>query len=435
MSEIRFKFDWLDPQGIRGPELRATWARFEMWVDDHPVTRVSDEVSKTTRDSVFVPLYPLAEWLATHWWQILYEIPSSRREETSGAARHSFRAAREGYALPAVSIESRGESIEVSWSREELPHCRLEFLNGDRRFVTRSELERKVSSFISAVLGRLEDSGVAGTLLQQEWAAISGTDPEEEKFCSAAAALGLDPYDLTEIEAGAIEEAGDLLPVSLRTEFFSSAELSRLKDEAEELVEAVGLGSSNSADLRPLKTLRSELTNLQQGAGADQPWRAGYELARRVRSLLSLDGQPLARLNQALGVSREDLDRAVREQASRTKLFDAVVGINDRESPGFVLSSSGERAKRFHLCRGLFEYLTSPTPQPALLTRTNSDRQRRSRAFAAELLAPSSWLRARIKSRRVDPEEVEELANEFGVSEQVITHQIENHRIAALSEL
>ena len=61
MSRISFKTDWVDADGIRGPELAATWAALEIRVDDSIVTRVLDARARTVRDFVYVPLYPFAE--------------------------------------------------------------------------------------------------------------------------------------------------------------------------------------------------------------------------------------------------------------------------------------------------------------------------------------------------------------------------------------
>jgi len=79
----------------------------------------------------------------------------------------------------------------------------------------------------------------------------------------------------------------------------------------------------------------------------------------------------------------------------------------------------------------LAEVLTSPG-SPALLTRTQSDRQQRSRAFAAEFLAPAAALQAKVPRPVLDEEDVEELAAKFGVSPLLISHQLENHQIARI---
>ncbi len=68
-----------------------------------------------------------------------------------------------------------------------------------------------------------------------------------------------------------------------------------------------------------------------------------------------------------------------------------------------------------------------------LATRGATRRQQSNRAFAAEFLAPSRSLGARIAYSAVDDEQVDDLAEEFGVSTQVIRNQIENHKIAVLA--
>ena len=65
-----------------------------------------------------------------------------------------------------------------------------------------------------------------------------------------------------------------------------------------------------------------------------------------------------------------------------------------------------------------------------LLTKASSERQQRNRAFAAEFLAPSRGVMKKVSGPVVDAEDIDKLAVEFGVSSQVIRHQVVNHRIA-----
>jgi Zn-dependent peptidase ImmA (M78 family) len=60
--------------------------------------------------------------------------------------------------------------------------------------------------------------------------------------------------------------------------------------------------------------------------------------------------------------------------------------------------------------------------------------QRASRAFAAELLVPADELGQRVAGE-VTYEQVAGLAKEFGVSDLVIKHQIENHHLALIRDL
>jgi hypothetical protein len=437
MSEIELAFDWLDADGVQGPELRATWAKFTLRVGGRSVTRVLHEPSRTTRDHVYLPLYPLAEWLATHWWVLFYEVDTPRKlGDRAFAMRHSLRDAREGYALPPLSILPQGETVRLVWEQEELPHHRLEFLTRGQKDLPTPILRGVLSGFIQAVVRRLQELTVEGTMLEEEWGAIESVGAEEAEFCTAAAALGLDPYALEDDQRDEIASIGDGIPASLRSEFFTVANLSHLGEESKAVLDALEAGRTNSANLDAIKELQLELaaaTTLQASAA---PWKAGYAIARGVRRHLDLDSQPLPSLpaiSKALRTKPSELDKAIQRTPAPTPLFDALVGLNDQGSPGFVVSSRREESRRFHLCRGIFEFLTDATLEAALLTEARSDRQARSRAFAAEFLAPADGLRRRVSGQTVTADEVDELAAEFGVSPWVILHQLENHEISRVA--
>ena len=89
-----------------------------------------------------------------------------------------------------------------------------------------------------------------------------------------------------------------------------------------------------------------------------------------------------------------------------------------------------EESKRFILCRALSDYLA--LGHPSLVTRSVTEHQQRNRAFAAEFLAPAESIRERIGGDRVGEEDIEDLAQEFKVSDRVIRHQIQNHKLAWL---
>jgi hypothetical protein len=130
-------------------------------------------------------------------------------------------------------------------------------------------------------------------------------------------------------------------------------------------------------------------------------------------------------------VDEGELQGAVLDAEGGSPFFDAVEGQNARGASAFVVRPTrAPEARLFHVCRGLYEYLTGRDGTPSLMTRTVSDRQRRNRAFAAEFLAPAGSLKTRLEAPFVSMEEVDELARQFGVSYDVILHQLEIHRIA-----
>jgi hypothetical protein len=289
-----------------------------------------------------------------------------------------------------------------------------------------------LSAFLNAVVRRLEDGGIAGTLLHEEWATIVEADEEERQFCEVAAMLGLDPYSLEPHTQDLILSTSARLPEGLARDFFAYASPAVLDAQADSLLSAVAAARSNPADLHRFKTLRAALVSVKQVAAA--PWEEGYRVARELRSRLGLNGTPLpsfAELSAALGVDESEIERAIRE-GRQGDSFDALVDVNERESPGFVITPRGDAARRFAFCRGLFEYLTSPPGSPSLVTHARSERQKRNRAFAAELLAPSSLLRERVSRSVIDDDEVLALAEDLNVSSRVIAHQLENHGIARI---
>jgi Zn-dependent peptidase ImmA (M78 family) len=97
-----------------------------------------------------------------------------------------------------------------------------------------------------------------------------------------------------------------------------------------------------------------------------------------------------------------------------------------------VSAAVGISSKSYLLARALCEYLCSNSEESALLTRISSDRQKRNRAFAAELLAPADGIRKLLSGSRIARDEVAEVAAHLRVSEWLLEHQVQNHRIATV---
>ena len=433
MNSLSFDFEWEDPAEAKGAELRATWARFSIIVDHEPIIHVYDGRSRGVRKAVYLPLYPLAEWLAAHWWFLLYEVDSPGRPVgIDYARRHDLRFAREGFAIPSLLITPLGDSVRLQWQREELPHCGVEFLRSGHAQVGWVDFKEAVTRLIQAVTARLDESNVTDTLLADEWRAVETASKDEAAFCAAAAALGLDPFAIEATYAEAIIEAEKKLPPAIACEFFAAADYSTLSQQVACLDEALNFSRSNKADLQPLKVLRSKFHKGHVQGGS--PWEQGYEVARQLRKALDLNGQPLADVAAALRVPTDAWSNAVVTMPNPPGFFDTVIDVNSDGSPGFVLGGGREEKRRkFALCRGIFEYLTSQEGEPSLATRARSDRQQRNRAFAAEFLVPATALRERVRGLEIGEEDIDELAAEFGVSTFVVRHQIENHGIASVS--
>ncbi len=433
MSKLSFEFDWLDARGVRGPELAATWASLKIRVGDTIVTRVLDERAQTVRSVVYVPLYPLAEWLASNWWFITRECHNPVKDaDPAFHVRHSITASREGYAFPDLEVIPTGNRTRIAWKGNPSQWTKIRFLEQDGDiWVDTDELAETCADFIDSVIRRITSLDVDDTFLQEEWEAIQTADEDESRFCEVAAGLGWDPYDLDDNMRNRVLSLYDQLGPFL-DEANSALDVGALDTEVQALSGAIAEAGANSLPLQSIEAFRVQYTR----GGDLTPWDEGYDLARRLRQNLGLDCEPLptiAQVANALGENVDLIENAIRpiDHLSKTQMIDGVVTRDHDERPAFAFRRFGENARRFDFCRSLAEVLTSPD-SGSLITRARSERQQRNRAFAAEFLAPSSGLEKMISLPVVDGSDIEDMATEFGVFSRVIEHQLRNHRIATI---
>lgn len=438
MPSLTYDFDWLDAPGARGPELAATWARLSLRADGNCITRVLDERAQTIRDYVYVPLYPLAEWLAANWWFLTSESANPHKENaTDFYRRHALGPHREGYAYPNLKIvPHRGASTQISWDISPSQWRKTSFLEAGNAWVDSPEFQAVVSALIDQVIRRLEACGIDDTLLQDEWAAIQAADADEALFCRTAAGLGWDPYDLDENRQQTIFQLGESLG-GLLDEAIPA--LNGDYPDADSRIIVSAIAATKQANGIPLASLHPVRDAIRAGNGTgSNPWETGYDWARRLRQRLQLNGAPLPNLAQiadALGEPAALVDRVMTPMLAGpdmgAAMIDGVITQDDNGAPAFGMRRIHEQGRTFLFCRALAEVLASPA-ENALLTRAYSARQQRNRAFAAEFLAPSAQLQRMTPRSAVDGDDIDELAAHFGVSAQVIGHQIENHRIGRI---
>ncbi len=439
MPKLSFEIDWVDAEGISGPELSATWASLHIRAGDSVVTRVLDTRARTVRDFIHVPVYPFAEWLATNWWFLAHESGNPTKEgDPDFHRRHSLGANREGYAFPSLEVVSSGSRTHVAWKRDPSLWTRVEFLNQGEIWMDSDEFQECCTDLVDRVVRRLETLGIDKTLLKEEWAAIQTADEDEAIFCKTAAGLGWDPYAVDDVRRDWVflfenrlgELLGEAIPaIDMETPYHEWFDIVDTVAEARKF---------HALHLERLQVCRDEFRVV---AGEERvPWHVGYECAQRLRRGLDLDGQPiptLSKMAEALGEDAASIEKVTTGQVgfgAWPALVDGVIAGKDDDSPAFAFRPFGDEGRRFHFCRALAEVLLSPGSD-TLLTRAYSERQQRNRAFAAEFLAPSAGLRSRVSRAVVDRDDIDELAAEFGVSSYTIEHQIRNHRIAHVSRL
>ena len=416
---VRFRFDWVDVPPSPDDLARHTMAALSIEASGATITSVVDRRSRAWRDHVVVPLFAVAEWLVTNWWHLFHEIESTGEQKSGFECRHDLAFAGDGFILPNLIMVPAPDRVHLRWRRYRPEHARIEFVDEGEASVGREALEAQFRELIDAVLERLRGAGVALESLDSEWAAVNALDPEEREFSRAAALLGVDPFDVSGSLAGAIVTFWEHADPAIRDDALAAADADSLAhvghwlSQAFDDLEATGSGGGWE-DVRRALPLPS----------AAEPWRRGYDLARSVRRQLGSSGGRFEFSSNGSLVVRSH---------ERRPPSAGIQGLVAAEAPTCVLAPKGGTGRRFLMARALGDYLDRSESGPALLSALATDRQARSRAFAAEFLAPSDSLRRRLKGGPVEPEQVDELALEYGVSTEVIRRQIANHGLAAIA--
>ncbi len=389
---LSFEPEWLSVEGVTSPKLAATWCRLVIRVDEQAVTRVEDLDGRTSRQGIFVSAYPLAEWIATHWWMLRSHVRGAAALEVASVGSralsrmplsvHDMRSAGDGFFWPTLLILPEGQNTLLSWTPDRSPlGGRIRFVSTGRVWAASDAVQTSLASFVESVLDRLIDMGVRGTLLEEEWTAVSAADVDEARFCDTAAALGVDPYDVPEELARRIETLDALTSPGLVGELASAADPNRLSDDFSWVNRAlVQLEQTRSADTS------SSLAQLHQ-AMADRddtsspPWDVGWRQAASVRSLLV--DQPTDRIS---------LDGLVGHGyvASNDSALQGLGSAREGQLKLVLGSKSSPTAQRFLDARTLWRGLNT-VDRPYLLTTAGTYDQRVERAFAAAAPSPGLW--------------------------------------------
>jgi hypothetical protein len=425
MTDFRIEFEWEEAPRVRAPELDATWARLEIHAGADVITKVEAHRTESLRKGIYVPLFPVAEWIVANWWLLLEQWRTDTQEP-----RHNLLYAREGFALPDLAFSPTETKIELRWRPVAAPQAGVSFLSGGSAIVEKTAVREQLRRVVDAVLNQLDrrfaaETG-AGKFLREEWQAIqeSESDPEQKAFCENAARLGCDPFDIDPAVAAQIEGLGGLLPEPLLEDYCDAISLPQIASGAatvKAFLDSAGRGVPSEGKWRSAR----EAVGVSQSA---TPWMDGYHQALALRAFLGLNGkaptEPDLLLRDAFGSFE------VRDFAAPGRI-QAITAPGEDCVPVFgVPAQVREEQRRFSLCRALSDYLASGLP--SLVTRSQTEHQQRNRAFAAQFLAPAESIRKRIMGWSPDEDGVYELAREFRVSELVIRHQIRNHGLAEL---
>jgi hypothetical protein len=423
MTSFRFDFEWIEAGPSADVLCQSTMARLQILLDGEPITRVANQRSSSVTNSITVPLFPLAEWLAANWWPLFHEVsPSDDDDVREGfGARHDVSAAGDGFALPRVRLASVGDRIDIRAVRWKPEYCNVEFLADGHAIVERDEAENQCRRVIDSVIERLRDSGIENTWLEAEWGAINDLSEEEREFCRASSLLGLDPFAVPAGVSKDIIRRWDSLEASLREDMFTCA--------SSDTLEALSEWVSQTTNRLSATVVGSEWPSLQaqlRSQTVEPPWQRGYRLASEARAAMGVR-HPRFDFSESGGWAVQSI--------SISPPTPLIQGVVRDHGPSCAIRARNETARRFLIARSIGDYLSRPNGSATLLTSAQSSRQAVSRAFAAELLAPAAFLRERLTARHgpIPLDRIEDVADELGVSSYAISHQILNHRIGRVA--
>lgn len=437
---IRFEFEWLDvPHEGDALECR-TMARLTWKAGDHVLTRVHDRTTRSERDGIYVPLFPLADWLVTSWWSLLYEpwpffsdIPApgatAPQPIREWLQRHCVRAAIPGFAGPFTCLFSQGRQISLisrSDPGERYASTPVKFLGESEAALDRDELRGAFTEIVEAVLARVElsaDDRVES--LRADWQTICNATPAELEFCRAAGRLGLDPLA---VETWPPEVAG----------WFESVAEGQLDSAlVTDLLEATDAPRDKPSLHRSLaqivQRLQLDASMPARGPRFDSPaaFAEGFNLADWIRSALKVAvDAPLADLEAA---SEAVCERPLTEHTAPIPEGGvlAIAGWGAHAPTIATREGGSPQARRFLRARALYLAARGAARGPRLVTDARTWDQRASRSFGAELLAPRAGVVALFESaaRRFGRDEAElHVAAHYDVNPTVIRRQLDNAR-------
>ena len=436
---LLFESDPIDQPAATDPVERLSWCALRIRVGQRFASRIWDKSLQNERTNLYLPAFPVAEWVVENWWSLFNELcPSDRvpTSVTSGAQlkwirRHCLRSADSALMLPSLYLFHDGQSLRAEW-QSDIPGSMLnmpgEFIADGTEQLETNSTQESLATFINDCMNRVaqvRDSRVYQ--LADQWKAIQGADVEERHFCCLAGRMGIDPHDGTEmteelvrfLEQASPEEplVRDLTEVA-RSEFVVE-QWSWLTRVAAEL----GLGP-NPMDL-PFEIPSRGLS----------PPLFGYELAGKVRALGRIS--PASPLDSVEAVAQNVTGKTLRFEDRNHAPGHGIRAIVGRSAGDIVCAGPvppHPNSKRFLIARGLYHALVTTERSHRLVTAAYSWEQKASRAFAAELLAPQRALAERISTSGADSDAIESLSREFKVSTFVIENQLENAGISPSGE-
>ena len=440
---LLFECDPIDQPAAADPVERSTWCALRIRVGNQYASRCWDKTLESERTNLYVPAFPVAEWIVQNWWVLLNElcswetVPRSAvgRTQWEWHQRHCLRSADSSLMLPLLYLFHDGQSLRVEWQedlRDSMPNMPCEFIERGSEQLDPNVTQDLLAEFINGVLGRaaqVDDTRVHE--MMDQWRAIQAANSEERDFCILAGRMGVNPY--------AHEEMTDEL-----TRFLEQSTSNPENPLVRDLTEVARPDSvvqqwswlCNVATELELKSNPVELPFTIPPRSTPPP-RFGYHLAHLVRDAANTPRE--SPLDSVELTAREVLGRKLRIEDRNHVPGRGIRAIVGRSASDGDIVVAGPRplrsdSQRFQNARGLYHAIVTTQDSPRLVNDSFSWDQKASRAFAAELLAPQQALVDRVSPSGADSSNVESLSREFQASNYVIEKQLQNAGVSLCYE-
>jgi Zn-dependent peptidase ImmA (M78 family) len=436
VTKLSLNFDWL-PSADNSPEIEQTMGMFSLQAGEVNLTENKDIWSQKTEPTVFVSAYPLASWMASSWWRLLFEpLPATSKRKPKPPSvdwrmAHELTASNQGFIWPRVIFASDTKSMQI-WATSSNPAEKqsVRYINGLDHAVSENflEFDRIAAAFIESVVSRLNQTGVHGTSLAHLWEEVQEerSDPYSTMYRRREAELGFEPdecpEDIVEEALTLAQQMGDEMLSELAPTCGKESSETKPFITIKELIESSGLKG------KPVNW--SNLPVNQESMKA--PWQQAKEVASFVRKEIGNEENPLTNkiLCDLLGLQESEYDAW--HPPEQQSISVSVPSKTD----GFYYHPRRRHplAKRFEFARLVGDYLFYGNLGNSWLASTDirTSRQQYQRAFAAEFLCPLDNLQEYLNNDYSESA-IEDASEYFKVSKQTIEMILVNNRLIASS--
>lgn len=397
-------------------------------VGEDCLTRLEDAWGNTVRNRLNASAHTLAAWFAGNWWRLRWEpeTPSSQRD-VDWRLSHSMASAGEGYCWPNILFASDGDTLAVA-SRATRGRVMgpVRYLNDVNTRITAKAFESGIDAFLTLVLSRLHSEGHGNSELAELWAEVQKErgDVKLAQWRRLEAICGFDP--------------GEAPPTLIEMLVDDQFQLGRhaveevaahSRHETAEALESIR--SLTAARGRPLpggfRCNPQVLKKKPRYQAGMRPWQKAAALAGAARAEWNLGKEPVSNMYLA------DILRTPANAFSR-RLVEVVaplpVALRDAsgDNMDMYIGRKPITSRRFAASRLLAQWLDREEETERLIPAGDAKtaQQQFQRAFAQEFLCPFNLLMERLQTEYPTGDAIEDAADYFGVSQQVVRTTLVN---------